>query len=240
LPGERKVKDVSLSAHRGEILGLCGLMGSGRTTLVSGIFGAFPQATHGEVLIEGRTVDIRSPADAIRHGIALLTEDRKALGLFLGQPITFNTTVASLQTVSSPPVGIIDSGRERALTEQYVAQLDIRAASVDALVGTLSGGNQQKVLLARWLNATPKILILDEPTRGIDIGAKVEIHKLLNALAEQGVAIIVISSELEETLGMSDRILVMNEGRIVSEFARENAKREVIMEWATGARRVEK
>ena len=240
LPGERKVRDVSLAAHRGEILGLCGLMGSGRTTLVSAIFGAFPEATHGEMLIDDRKVDIRSPADAISHGIALLTEDRKALGLFLGQPVTFNTTIASLQTVSSPPVGVIDSAQERALTEQYVAQLDIRAASVDAPVGTLSGGNQQKVLLARWLNANPKLLILDEPTRGIDIGAKVEIHKLLDRLAGQGVAIIVISSELEEVLGMSDRILVMNEGRIVSEFTRENANRETIMEWATGARRLEK
>jgi D-xylose transport system ATP-binding protein len=240
LPGERKVRDVSLAAHRGEILGLCGLMGSGRTTLVSAIFGAFPEATHGEMLIDDKKVDIRSPADAISHGIALLTEDRKALGLFLGQPVTFNTTIASLQTVSSPPVGVIDSAQERALTEQYVAQLDIRAASVDAPVGTLSGGNQQKVLLARWLNAKPKILILDEPTRGIDIGAKVEIHKLLDRLAGQGVAIIVISSELEEVLGMSDRILVMNEGRIVSEFTRENANRETIMEWATGARLLEK
>jgi ABC-type sugar transport system ATPase subunit len=239
LPGKYKVENASLSAYRGEILGLCGLMGSGRTTLVSAIFGSFPEATHGEVLVEGGTVDIRSPAHAIGHGIALLTEDRKALGLFLGQPITFNTTIASLQTVSSPPVGIIDQGRERELSEQYVAQLDIRAPSVDAAVGTLSGGNQQKVLLARWLNASPKILILDEPTRGIDIGAKVEIHKLLNALAGQGVAIIVISSELDELLGMSDRILVMNQGRIVSEFMRENASREAIMEWATGARRVE-
>jgi ABC-type sugar transport system ATPase subunit len=240
LPGERKVKDISFSAYRGEILGLCGLMGSGRTTLVSAIFGAFPDATHGEVFVDDKKVDIGSPADAIGHGIALLTEDRKALGLFLGQPITFNTTISSLQTVSSPPVGVIDRAEERALTEQYMAQLDIRAASVDALVGTLSGGNQQKVLLARWLNASPKILILDEPTRGIDIGAKVEIHKLLNRLAEQGVAIIIISSELEEVLGMSDRILVMNEGRIVSEFTRANTNREAIMEWATGARRMEK
>jgi D-xylose transport system ATP-binding protein len=239
LPGERKIKDASFSAYRGEILGLCGLMGSGRTTLVSAIFGAFPQVTHGELLIEGAKVDIRSPADAIRHGIALLTEDRKALGLFLGQPITFNTTIASLQTVSSPPVGIIDARQERALTEQFMTQLDIRAASIDAVAGTLSGGNQQKLLLARWLNASPKIFILDEPTRGIDIGAKVEIHKLLHRLAEQGVAIIIISSELEEVLGMSDRILVMNEGRIVSEFTQVNASREAIMEWATGARQVE-
>jgi D-xylose transport system ATP-binding protein len=240
LPSERKVKDVSFSACRGEILGLCGLMGSGRTTLASAIFGAYPEATHGEVLVGGTKVDIRSPADAIASGIALLTEDRKALGLFLSQPITFNTTISSLQTISSPPIGIIDAAAERALTERYIAQLNVKASGVDAVVGTLSGGNQQKILLARWLNASPKILILDEPTRGIDIGAKVEIHKLLNRLAEQGVAIIMISSELEEVLGMSDRILVMNQGRIVSEFTRENASREAIMEWATGARRPEK
>jgi D-xylose transport system ATP-binding protein len=240
LPGARKVKGVSFSAYRGEILGVCGLMGSGRTTLASAIFGAFPQATHGDVLVDGKKANIRSPADAIASGIALLTEDRKALGLFLDQPIAFNTTISSLQTVSSPSIGVIDSNEERALTEQYVAQLGVKAASVDAVVGTLSGGNQQKVLLARWLNASPKIFILDEPTRGIDIGAKVEIHRLLNRLAGQGVAIIIISSELEEVLGMSDRVLVMNEGRIVSEFSRENASREAVMEAATGARRAEK
>ena len=239
LPGAHKVKDASFSAYRGEILGLCGLMGSGRTTLVSAIFGAFPQATDGEVLIEGERADIRSPADAIHNGVALLTEDRKALGLFLDQPITFNTTISSLQTISSP-IGVVDISRERAVTEQYIAQLNVKASSTEAIVGTLSGGNQQKILFARWLNANPKIFILDEPTRGIDIGAKVEIHKLLNTLAGQGVAIIVISSELEEVLGVSDRILVMNEGRIVSEFTRAEASREVIMEWATGARRVEK
>ena len=239
LPGARKVKGVSFSAYRGEILGISGLMGSGRTTLASAIFGAYPQATHGEVLVEGRSISIRSPADAINHGIALLTEDRKALGLFLGQPITFNTTISSLQTVSSPPLGVIDRSEERALTERYIAQLGVKATSAKAIVGTLSGGNQQKVLLARWLNANPKILILDEPTRGIDVGAKVEIHRLLNQLAGRGVAIIMISSELEEVLGMSDRILVMNEGRIVSEFSRANASREAVMESATGARRTE-
>jgi D-xylose transport system ATP-binding protein len=237
LPGESKIKSASFSAYRGEILGLCGLMGSGRTTLVSAIFGAYPQATHGEIFLDGQKIDIRSPADAIRHGIALLTEDRKALGLFLDQPITFNTTISALQTISSPPIGVIDAERERAVAEQYFAQLNVRAPGVDTIVGTLSGGNQQKVLLARWLNASPKIFILDEPTRGIDIGAKVEIHRLLNQLADQGVAIIIISSELEELIGMSDRILVMNEGRIVSEFPRQTADRKTIMEWATGARR---
>src|ERR1700733_11777234 len=159
LPGERKVKDISFSAYRGEILGLCGLMGSGRTTLVSAIFGAFPQATHGEGLIEGEKADIRSPGDAIACGIALLTEDRKALGLFLDQPITFNTTIASLQAISSPPIGVIDASKERAAPEQYSAQLNVKASSADAIVGTLSGGNQQKVLLARWLNPSPNIPI---------------------------------------------------------------------------------
>ncbi|HLI99805.1 MAG TPA: sugar ABC transporter ATP-binding protein, partial [Bradyrhizobium sp.] len=237
LPGERKIKDVTFCAHRGEILGLCGLMGSGRTTLISAIFGALPHATHGEVLVEGKKAHIRSPTDAIACGIALLTEDRKALGLFLDQPITFNTTISSLQTISSPSIGIIDTRREREVAENYIAQLNIRTSGIDAIVGTLSGGNQQKVLLARSLHANPKIFILDEPTRGIDIGAKVEIHRLLNGLADQGVAIIVISSELEELLGLSDRILVMNEGRIVSEFPRQTANRTTIMEWAAGARR---
>src|SRR5579871_5978395 len=240
LPGEKKVRGVSFSAYGGEILGLCGLMGSGRTTLVSALFGAFPDATQGDVRVEGKKVDIRSPAEAIAHGIALLTEDRKALGLFLDQPISFNTTISSLQTISSPPIGVIDADLERALTERYITQLDVKAPGADTIVGTLSGGNQQKILLARWLNAKPKVFILDEPTRGIDIGAKVEIHKLLDRLAGQGVAVIIISSELEELLGMSDRILVMNEGRIVQEFSRANASREAVMEWATGARRPER
>jgi len=236
IPSEKRVKKASFSAYRGEILGLAGLMGSGRTELVSAIFGAFPQATHGEVLIEGTRVEIRSPLDAIEHGIALLTEDRKALGLFMGQSVAFNTTIASLQTISSR-LGVIDAGRERALVAKYVAELGVKTPGIDAMVGTLSGGNQQKVILGRWLNAHPKIFILDEPTRGIDIGAKVEIYKLLDRLAGEGVAVIIISSELPEVLGMSDRILVMREGAIAAEFARETATREAIMEVATGARR---
>jgi D-xylose transport system ATP-binding protein len=235
--GEKSVRKASFSAYRGEILGISGLMGAGRTELVSAIFGACPGATQGDVLIEDNKVDIRSPADAIDHGIALLTEDRKALGLFLDQSIAFNTTIASLQTISTRLVGVIDAGRERTLAEKYVVQLGVKAPGIDSLVGTLSGGNQQKVILGRWLNASPKIFILDEPTRGIDIGAKVEIYKLLNRLAGEGVAIIIISSELSEVLGMSDRILVMSEGAIVAEFTREEASREAIMECATGARR---
>jgi D-xylose transport system ATP-binding protein len=238
LPGEKSVKKASFSAYRGEILGISGLMGSGRTTLASAVFGAYPAATHGDVLIEGNKADIRSPTDAIDQGIALLTEDRKALGLFLDQPITFNTTISSLQSVSTPLTGVIDASRERALAEKQVAQLGIKAPGIDTMVGTLSGGNQQKVILGRWLNAGPKIFILDEPTRGIDIGAKVEIYKLLDRLAAEGVAVIIISSELPEVLGMSDRILVMSEGAIVCEFTRENATKEAIMECATGARRM--
>jgi ABC-type sugar transport system ATPase subunit len=237
LPGEKKVKNASFSAYRGEILGISGLMGAGRTELVSGLFGAFPGATHGEVFIDGKKVDIRSPRDAIDHGMALLTEDRKALGLFLGESISFNTTISSLQTISSQLLGVINAGKERTLVEKYVEQLGIKTPSVETIIGTLSGGNQQKVILGKWLNASPKIFILDEPTRGIDIGAKVEIYKLLNQLAEEGVAIIIVSSELPEVLGMSDRILVMSEGAIVSEFTRDKATREAIMEFATGSRR---
>jgi D-xylose transport system ATP-binding protein len=237
LPGEKRVRNASFSAYRGEILGIAGLMGAGRTELVSAIFGACPDATHGEVLIAGKKVDIGSPADAIDDGIALLTEDRKVFGLFPGQSIAFNTTIASLQTISSGSIGVIDTARERALVENHVAQLGIKTPDIDSIVGTLSGGNQQKVLLGRWLNAGPKIFILDEPTRGIDIGAKVEIYKLLDRLAGEGVAIIMISSELPEILGMSDRILVMREGAIVAEFTRERATKEAIMEFATGARR---
>jgi ABC-type sugar transport system ATPase subunit len=237
LQGEKRVKKASFSAYRGEILGIAGLMGAGRTELVSAIFGAFPAATRGDVLIEGKKVIIRSPADAIDHGIALLTEDRKAFGLFLDQSVAFNTTISSLQTISTRLTGVIDESRERVLVEQYVTQLDIRTPSIDTMVGTLSGGNQQKVILGKWLNASPRIFILDEPTRGIDIGAKVEIYKLLNRLAGEDVAIIIISSELPEILGMSDRILVMSQGTIVSEFTRAEATREAIMEFATGARR---
>ena len=236
---EKRVRKASFSAYRGEILGIAGLMGAGRTELVSAIFGACPDATHGDVLVAGKRIDIRSPADAIDHGIALLTEDRKAFGLFLGQSIAFNTTIASLPTISSRSIGVIDAARERALVENYVAQLGVKTHDIDSIVGTLSGGNQQKVILGRWLNASPKIFILDEPTRGIDIGAKVEIYKLLDRLAGEGVAIIMISSELPEVLGMSDRILVMREGAIVAEFTRETATKEAIMEYATGARRTE-
>jgi D-xylose transport system ATP-binding protein len=235
LPGAFKVKNASFVARKGEILGISGLMGAGRTELVEGIFGAYPQHTTGEVKLNGEKLNINSPKDAIEAGIALLTEDRKALGLFLDKSISFNTTISSLETISSKVLGIINDQQERKIVKEYVDQLGVKTPSIDTVIGTLSGGNQQKVILGKWLNSRPDVFILDEPTRGIDIGAKVEIYKLLNELVQQGVTIIMISSELPEVLGMCDRILVMCEGEIVSNFARDDAKKESIMAYATGS-----
>ncbi len=233
LVGEKKVKSASFKAYRGEILGISGLMGSGRTELVLGIFGAFPRETRGEVLLDGEPLKVSSPRDAIDRGLALVSEDRKLLGLILGQSVLNNMTLSSLETVCNG-WGVINSALERNLVKSYVQQLDIKTPGVDAKVDSLSGGNQQKVILAKWLNTKPRVLILDEPTRGIDIGAKVELYKLLNKLVEDGVTVIIISSELPEVMGMSDRILVMCEGRIVAELDRAQATKELIMEYATG------
>ncbi|MFA3917038.1 sugar ABC transporter ATP-binding protein [Ruegeria hyattellae] len=235
LPGSYLVKNASFVARKGEILGISGLMGAGRTELVGGVFGAYPDQTTGEVKLNGQKLEIKSPKDAIDAGIALLTEDRKALGLFLDKSISFNTTISSLETISSKVLGIINTQQERKVVREYVDQLGVKTPSIDTVIGTLSGGNQQKVILGKWLNSRPDVFILDEPTRGIDIGAKVEIYKLLNELVQQGVTVIMISSELPEVLGMCDRILVMCEGEIVSNFERDDAKKEAIMAYATGS-----
>lgn len=235
LPGAYKVKNASFTAYKGEILGISGLMGAGRTELVEGIFGAYPQHTTGEIRLNGAKLDVHSPKEAIDSGIALLTEDRKALGLFLNESIVFNTTISSLESVSSKILGIINSFHERQVVDDYVRQLGVKTPSIDTVIGTLSGGNQQKVILGKWLNSKPEVFILDEPTRGIDIGAKVEIYKLLNQLVDEGVTIIMISSELPEILGMCDRILVMCEGVVVSNFERDDAEKETIMAYATGS-----
>lgn len=234
LPGSYLVKDASFVARKGEILGISGLMGAGRTELVGGVFGAYPGQTTGDVKLNGKPLDIKSPKDAIDAGIALLTEDRKALGLFLDKSITFNTTISSLESISSKVLGVINSQQERKIVQEYVDQLGVKTPTIDTVIGTLSGGNQQKVILGKWLNSRPDVFILDEPTRGIDIGAKVEIYKLLNELVQEGVTVIMISSELPEVLGMCDRILVMCEGEIVSNFERDEAKKEAIMASATG------
>ncbi len=236
MAGEKKVKNASFSAYKGEILGISGLMGSGRTELVSAIFGALPKESRGEIYLEGKKVNIKSPMDAIAKGIGLVTEDRKAVGLVLGHSVLTNITISSLETVSNK-WGIINPAKERQLADEYVAQLNIKTPGLDVAIDTLSGGNQQKVIIAKWLNTKPKVLILDEPTRGIDVGAKVEIYNVLNMLVEEGVTVIIISSELPEVMGMSDRILVMFEGEIAAEFNREDAVKETIMEYATGSRR---
>ena len=236
IEGEKRVKDVSFTAYKGEILGISGLMGSGRTELVSGIFGAFPHLSRGAIELEGKAVTFKSPQQAINKGVGLITEDRKELGLILGQSVLQNMTISSLETISRK-LGTINKAKERSLGQEYVNKLAIKTPSLDVIIDSLSGGNQQKVIVAKWLNTQPKVLFLDEPTRGIDVGAKVEIYKLLNQLVDDGVAIIIISSELPEIMGMSDRILVMCEGELVAELPREEATKELIMEYATGSRK---
>jgi len=212
-------------------VGLGGLVGAGRTEVACAIFGADPLDA-GEVLLEGRPVRVRSPRDAISLGIGLVPEDRKQLGLILGMAIRENVTLANLEAVA--PAGFISPGRERAATQKYIRDLTIRTPSGEQTVRNLSGGNQQKVVLAKWLFTDSKFLVFDEPTRGIDVGSKVEIYQLMNALTAKGVGILMISSELPELLGMSDRILVMHEGRLAGELARTEATQERVMHLATG------
>ena len=223
--------DISFTVHQGEVLGIAGLVGAGRTETARAIFGADPISS-GSIEVFGKTVKIKSPQDAIKHGIGLVTEDRKQQGLVLGMTVRENNTLANLKSLSS--LGFIRQTEERAVAEKYKTDLTIKTPSVEQTVQNLSGGNQQKVVLAKWLFTGSKILIFDEPTRGIDVGAKSEIYKLMNELAAQGVAIIMISSELPEVLGMSDRILVMHEGKITGELSRADATQEKIMTLATG------
>ena len=230
LSREGVLHDISFSLRRGEILGIAGLLGAGRTELMRCIFGADPR-TAGEIWVDGWKVDIRSPADAMRAGIALVPEDRKQQGLFLGLAVRVNVTAATLSSMAN--MGWVSRARERAFVDDYIKALNIKTAGQEQLAGNLSGGNQQKVVLARWLSIKPKILILDDPTRGIDVGAKVAIHNLMGEFARQGVGIILISSELPEVLGMSDRILVMDGGRLKGEFSRAEATQEKIMSCAT-------
>ncbi len=227
---EREViKGVSLAVRRGEIFGIAGLMGAGRTEFAMSLFGgAWGRGISGRVRLQGREIDVSSVARAVEAGLAYVTEDRKALGLVLGGEVRRNVTLANLPAVAS--VGVIDDGREYAVAGDYRNRLRIRCASVFQPVVNLSGGNQQKVVLSKWLFADPEVLILDEPTRGIDVGAKYEIYTLINALADEGKCIIMISSEMPELLGMCDRIAVMNNGRFVAEFDRIEATQEKIMQ----------
>jgi len=225
------VDDVSLSVRCGEILGLAGLVGSGRTQIAETIFGLTP-ADSGEVLVRGKSVRIPSPAKAIQLGIGYLPEDRRKHGVILEMPVAANASLADLSRVSR--WGWIDHKQENGSAQRYIHQLRIKTPSAQTATGALSGGNQQKVALARWLAIEPRILILDEPTQGVDVGSKSEIHSLMVDLAEQGLAIIMISSELPEILGMSDRIAVMHAGRISGILSRQEATQQKILSLALG------
>lgn len=234
--GKKMLKNISFSAYQGEILGISGLMGSGRSELVSSIFGTYRKGTSGEIRLRGEKLNIKHPKDAIDNGIALVTEDRKTLGLVLSHSVLSNMTIGSLETVAHK-LGVINKAKERNLAWDYISKLNIKTPGLDVAVDTLSGGNQQKVIVAKWLNISPKVLILDEPTRGIDIGAKVEIYNLLNKLVKEGVTVIMISSELPEIMGMCHRILVMCEGEIAADLDESRASKELIMEYSTGSRK---
>lgn len=231
-PERQLIYNANFEVRRGEILGIAGLMGAGRTELVSSIFGGFTGRFQGEIYIDGQPVTIKSAEDAINHGIALVTEDRKRYGLILEQEVKKNLTLACLNKFCH--ANIINFNEEIKECQSSVDSLRIKTPSIITQANNLSGGNQQKVVLGKWLMTKPKILILDEPTRGIDVGAKFEIYNIINRLKQEGVAIIMVSSELPEILGMSDRILVMHEGAFNGEFMHHEADQEKIMVAATG------
>jgi ABC-type sugar transport system ATPase subunit len=234
-PGKMLVDNVSFAVRRGEVLGIAGLMGAGRSDLLAALFGSHNGRVTCEIRVNGREARIARPADAIRQGIAFVTEDRKRYGLVLDQTILDNMTLAALESLSGK--FITDRHREAAAGERVMRDLRIKAPSVLTQAGTLSGGNQQKIVLGKWLLTKPKVLFLDEPTRGIDVGAKQEIYSQINELARSGLAIVLVSSELPEVLGLSDRILVLHEGRLTGEFSRNDATPEKVMACATGQHR---
>jgi rhamnose transport system ATP-binding protein len=225
------VRDVNLNLRAGEILGLAGLVGAGRTELAGVLFGLTP-ADGGEIRLQGRPVVIDTPERAVELGIAHVPEDRRRHGVILEMPVAANCTLATLRATST--FGLLNLGQEQSIAARFVRQLGIKAPKLQTPVGNLSGGNQQKVALARWLAASPKLLILDEPTQGVDVGAKAEIHRLMSELASKGMAILMISSELPEILGMSDRIAVMHEGTVAGTLDRAGATQEAILELALG------
>ncbi|MCB1489450.1 MAG: sugar ABC transporter ATP-binding protein, partial [Bauldia sp.] len=223
---------VSFDLHRGEVLGFGGLIGAGRTDVGLALFGIEP-ATSGTITLKGEEVTIHSPGESMRLGIAYVSEDRRQLGLSMPMSISANITLPVLRRYLNG-LGLIRTAMERATAEQFRERLAIRTASVDLAVAKLSGGNQQKVMLSKWLNTKPSVLILDEPTRGIDVGAKAEVHQIIGELAAEGIGIILISSDLPEVLTMSDRLLVMREGRQMAIFDRDEATQETVMTAAMG------
>jgi rhamnose transport system ATP-binding protein len=223
--------DVSFQLHRGEILGFAGLVGAGRTEVARVLFG-IDRAESGEIWLKGKKVRIRSPKHAMDYGIAYVPEDRHQHGLVMNFSIASNVTLAILQQVSR--LGLLNWRQEQKIAGEYSSQLRVRSAGVEQLVNALSGGNQQKVVLSKWLATNPSVLILDEPTRGIDVGAKAEVHRIISDLAARGLAIILISSELPEVLAMADQVIVLHEGRVTGTFARSEATQERVMFAATG------
>ena len=233
-PGHLLLRDVSFSVRAGEILGIAGLMGAGRTELVTSIFGAFPGRVTGTLRLAGRPIAIDSPVTAIRNGLGLVTEDRKRYGLVLKMSVMENITLAKMDRLARGL--LIDQNEEIRQSNESIRTLSIKTPSLETKVDTLSGGNQQKVVLGKWLMTRPKVLFMDEPTRGIDVGAKYELYRIMNDLAVQGVAVVMISSELPEILGVSDRILVMCQGRITGELPGAGSTQEQVMLYATGGR----
>ena len=229
----RILKDISFNVRKGEIVGFAGLMGAGRTELALSLFGNTPgyKITSGEIVLDGETVTFRSPKDAIDRGVAYATEDRKKNGLVLIQDVKFNTTFANLKRISSG--GVINANQEIVEATKLKDEINIKTPSIQQTARNLSGGNQQKTVLAKWIFARPDVLILDEPTRGIDVGSKHEIYTLMNKMVEDGMSIIMISSELLEIIGMSDRIYVMHEGKITGEMDAKDATEQSIMRLAT-------
>jgi ribose transport system ATP-binding protein len=226
-----ELHDVSFALRAGEILGFAGLLGSGRTALAHAIFGA-ASIDAGRILVHGRATRISSPRQAIEAGIGLLTEDRKRHGLILDLSVRHNIVLPVQRSISR--FGVVDPRRERELADRFVRDLRIKTPSLEQVTLNLSGGNQQKVVLAKWLACQVDILILDEPTRGIDVGAKQEIYRLIDRLAAEGVGIILISSELPEIIGLSDRVLVMREGRVAGVFTRPEVSQEEVLACAVG------
>ncbi|MBI5667418.1 MAG: sugar ABC transporter ATP-binding protein [Chloroflexi bacterium] len=227
----RAFRDVSFDVRKGEILAFSGLVGAGRSEVLRTIFGA-ERATSGDIRFEGKPVRFASPTEAIKHGLAMVQEDRKVLSLFMGMQVMHNVSMAQLPFMTR--AGNINDRREQRLVQDFVHKLDIRLASIGDAVSSLSGGNQQKTVLARWLATGPKLLILDEPTHGVDVGAKAEIYELIRNLAREGVAIVLISSELPEVLALAHRIVVMHEGRITGVLNHADASEEKLMAYATG------
>ncbi|HBF35877.1 MAG TPA: D-xylose ABC transporter ATP-binding protein [Firmicutes bacterium] len=225
------LNEISLSARAGEVLGIAGLMGSGRTEMAKAIFGAY-KVDQSAIYLNGNKVKIKNPRDAVKAGIAYVSEDRKTEGLFLKLSVRHNTSIAALKKFTH--AGKINNKTESKAVEDYITKLKIKTPSMKQLIKNLSGGNQQKVVLSKWMLINPKVLILDEPTRGVDVGAKIEIYELINKLKAQGVAILLISSELPEVMGISDRILVIHEGKVTGEYLHDEASQEKIMHNAVG------